>query len=107
MAHDDGDEEHAVVARFWLAGHGFGDVGRRELIYAAQEVMRAAAEAAGVGEVDGNEFGGGEAVVYAYGPDADALFEVLEPTLRSLPFRPAHVLLRRGDNETRRELMDL
>ncbi|MEU5347112.1 hypothetical protein AB0H18_40910 [Streptomyces sp. NPDC020766] len=66
--------------------------------------METATERGEVGEVDGNEFGGGEAVVYAYGPDADALFEVLEPTLRSLPFRPAHVLLRRGDNETRVDL---
>jgi hypothetical protein len=66
--------------------------------------MEEATEKAGVGEVDGNEFGGGEAVVYAYGPDVDALFKVLEPTLRSLPFRPAHVILRRGDNETRLDL---
>lgn len=42
--------------------------------------------------------------MYAYGPDADALFKVLEPTLRSLPFRPAHVILRRGNNETRVDL---
>lgn len=27
----------------------------------------------GVGEVDGNEFGGGKVVIFAYGPDADAL----------------------------------
>ncbi|MBE1597991.1 hypothetical protein [Streptomyces stelliscabiei] len=42
--------------------------------------------------------------MYAYGPDADALFKVLEPTLRNLPFRPAYVRLRRGDNETRVDL---
>ncbi|MGW7364071.1 hypothetical protein ACWGI8_11730 [Streptomyces sp. NPDC054841] len=59
--------------------------------------MSAAVEAAGVGEVDGNEFGGGEAVLYSYGPDADALFKVMEPALRELPFRPAYVVLRRGD----------
>ncbi|WP_307523269.1 hypothetical protein [Streptomyces umbrinus] len=100
-APDSGDEEHAVIAHFRLAREGFGDAGQRERIYDAERVMGAATEKAGVGEIDGNEFGGGEAVVYAYGPDADALFEVLEPTLRSLPFRPAHVVLRRGDNETR------
>ncbi|WP_406159019.1 hypothetical protein [Streptomyces canus] len=37
--------------------------------------MAAAVEEAGVGEVDGNEFGGGEVVLYAYGPDAQALFK--------------------------------
>ncbi|MFE9940892.1 hypothetical protein [Streptomyces hirsutus] len=99
-----GDEEHAVIAHFWLASDGFGDVDERERIYDAAKVMEAATEEAGVGEVDGNEFGGGEAVLFTYGPDADALFKVLEPTLRSLPFRPAYVLLRRGANETRVDL---
>ncbi|MGW6151690.1 hypothetical protein ACWFRM_00930 [Streptomyces sp. NPDC055144] len=104
IAPDSGDEEHVVIAHFRLASDGFGDVDQRERIYDAEQVMEAAAEEAGVGEVDGNEFGGGEAVVYAYGPDADALFKVMEPTLRRLPFRPAHVLLRRGDVETRVDL---
>ncbi|MCZ4513885.1 hypothetical protein O3Q52_38275 [Streptomyces sp. ActVer] len=103
-APDSGDEEHAVIAYFRLARDGFGEVDQRERIYDAERAMEALTEKAGVGEVDGNEFGGGEAVVYAYGPDADALFKVLEPALRSLPFRPAHVLLRRGDNETRVDL---
>ncbi|WP_247706180.1 hypothetical protein [Streptomyces liliiviolaceus] len=104
MAPGGGDEEHAVIAHFRLAGGGFGDADQREQIYEAERAMEAAVEKAGVGEIDGNEFGGGEAVVYAYGPDADALFKVLEPTLRSLPFRPAHVLLRRGTGETRVDL---
>ncbi|WAU86110.1 hypothetical protein O1Q96_03260 [Streptomyces sp. Qhu-G9] len=103
-APDNGDEEHAVIAHFRLAGDGFGDVDQRERVFTAEREMEAAAARACVGEIDGNEFGGGEAVVYAYGPDADALFRVLEPTLRSLPFRPAHVVLRRGDGETRVEL---
>ncbi|UXY37824.1 hypothetical protein [Streptomyces albidocamelliae] len=104
MAPDNGDEEHAVIAHFRLAADGFGDADQRERVYEAEEVMAAAVEEAGVGEVDGNEFGGGEAVLYAYGPDADALFKVMEPTLRGLPFRPAHVVLRRGDIESRVDL---
>lgn len=54
---------------------------------------------AGVGEVDGNEFGEGEAGLYAYGKGAEALFTVMEPTLRRLPFRPAHVVLRQESRE--------
>ncbi|MER7181714.1 hypothetical protein ABT404_19900 [Streptomyces hyaluromycini] len=104
IAPNSGDEEHAVITHFRLAGGGFGDSNQRELVYEAEQVMAAAAEEAGVGEVDGNEFGGGEAVVYAYGPDADALFKVMEPTLRSLPFRPGHVVLRRGDKASRVDL---
>ncbi|MEU2909376.1 hypothetical protein ACFYM3_18330 [Streptomyces massasporeus] len=98
------DEEHAVIAHFRLAHDGFGEARQRELVREARQAMATAVEDAGAGEVDGNEFGGGEAVVYAYGPDAGALFEVMEPTLRSLPFRPAHVLLRHGDGETRVDL---
>jgi hypothetical protein len=104
IAPESGDEEHAVIAHFRLASGGFGEVDQRELVYAAEHAMAAATEAASVGEVDGNEFGGGEAVVYAYEPDADALFKVMEPTLRDLPFRPAHVVLRRGDKESRLDL---
>ncbi|MFF4213734.1 hypothetical protein ACFYZE_31195 [Streptomyces sp. NPDC001796] len=104
IAPDNGDEEHAVIAHFRLAAEGFGDVDQRRQVYEAEQVMAAAAEEAGVGEVDGNEFGGGKAVLYAYGPDADALFRVMEPTLRSLPFRPAHAVLRRGDIESRIDL---
>ncbi|MGW5969692.1 hypothetical protein [Streptomyces sp. NPDC055186] len=98
---DSEDEEHAVIAHFRLACGGFGEADQRKLVYEAEQAMAAATEAADVGEVDGNEFGGGEAVVYAYGRDADALFKVMEPTLRGLPFRPAHVVLRRGDSASR------
>ncbi|MFF3654653.1 hypothetical protein [Streptomyces olivochromogenes] len=104
IAPDSGDEEHAVIAHFRLASGGFGGAHQRELVHEAEQAMAAAIEAADVGELDGNEFGGGEAVVYAYGPDADALFKVMEPTLRGLPFRPAHVVLRRGDSKS---LVDL
>ncbi|MFD7706766.1 hypothetical protein [Streptomyces sp. NPDC059786] len=97
-------EEQAVVAHLRLAGEQFGDADQRKLVYEAQRAMAAATEEADVGEVDGNEFGGGEAVVYAYGSDADALFEVMEPILRGLPFRPAHVVLRRGDDASRVDL---
>ncbi|MEU3791895.1 hypothetical protein AB0F07_19130 [Streptomyces fructofermentans] len=95
-----GDDEHAVIARFRLARDGFGDAGQRALVHRAGRAMSTAVEDAGVGEFDGDEFGGGEVVLYAYGPDADALFAVMEPVLRGLPFRPAHVLLRRGDGDS-------
>lgn len=39
-------------------------------------------------------------MLYAYGADAEALFKIMEPTLRSLPFRLAHVVLRRESRET-------
>jgi len=91
--------EQAVIAHYRLSDDQYGSPSEREAIFDAGRAMATAVEEAGLGEVDGNEFGGGEAVVYAYGPDAEALFEVMEPTLRGLPFRPAHVVLRQGIDE--------
>jgi hypothetical protein len=88
--------EHAVIARYRLSGRGFGDPSERAAIRAAQEVLREEIQRADAGEFDGNEFGAGEVVLYAYGPDADVLFAVMAPTLRSLPFRPAQIVLRYG-----------
>ncbi|MFG3017378.1 hypothetical protein ACGFZQ_02295 [Streptomyces sp. NPDC048254] len=92
--------EEAVIARYRLSDDQYGSRAERETIFAAERTMTAAVEEARVGEVDGNEFGGGEAVLYAYGADAEALFKVMEPTLRGVPFRPAHVVLRQGSRET-------
>ncbi|MET8858458.1 hypothetical protein [Streptomyces sp. NPDC004579] len=89
--------EHAVIARFRLGGDRFGETDQRALVFEAERTMAAAVEAAGVGEVDGNEFGGGDVVIFAYGPDAKALYQVMESGLRTLPFRPAHVVLRYGE----------
>jgi hypothetical protein len=92
--------EHAVIAHYRLSDGQYGSRAEREAVFDAERSMATAVEEAGVGEVDGNEFGGGEAVLYAYGADAEALFKVMEPTLRGLAFRPAYVRLRRGRRET-------
>ncbi|MFJ3671396.1 hypothetical protein ACIPSE_33530 [Streptomyces sp. NPDC090106] len=92
--------EEAVIARYRLSDDAYGSPAEREAFFDAERTLSAAVEAAGVGDVDGNEFGAGEVVLYAYGPDAAALFKVMEPALRGLPFRPAHVVLRQGSQET-------
>lgn len=91
-----GTVEQAVIARYRLTGEGFGSASDRALVRGAERALRDAIEAAGVGEFDGDEVGGGEAVLYAYGPDADALFAVMAPVLRDVPLRPAQVSLRYG-----------
>ena len=54
-------------------------------------------EQSGAGEFDGNEIGQDEAVLFAYGPNADRLFRVMEPLLRSYPLcQNARVILRKG-----------
>lgn len=90
------EAEHAVIARYRLAEEGFGGHSQRAAIRQAQELLISLIDRAGVGEFDGNEFGNGAVALYAYGPDADALYGVMAPVLRDLAFRPAHVVLRYG-----------
>ncbi|MFD8693000.1 hypothetical protein [Streptomyces sp. NPDC059651] len=99
MAHTDeveNDVEHAVIAHYRLADDGLGEPSQRAVVRQSQSLLTEAIEQADVGEFDGNEYGGGEVVLFAYGPDADALFAVMAPILNDLPFRPAHVVLRYG-----------
>ncbi|MEU8465654.1 hypothetical protein [Streptomyces sp. NPDC029003] len=90
------DVEHAVIARYRLAEGGLGESSQRQLVRQAQSRLAEVIRQADVGEFDGNEYGGGEVVLYAYGPNADALLVVMAPILQALPFRPAHVILRYG-----------
>ena len=54
-------------------------------------------EQAGVGEFDGNEIGGGETVLFMYGPDAELLFAAIEPVLRSTPaIKGTKAIIRKG-----------
>jgi len=54
-------------------------------------------ERSGAGEFDGNEIGQGEATLFAYGPDAVRLFDVMKPILTSYGVcRNARVVLRKG-----------
>ncbi|MFF7250710.1 hypothetical protein ACFZBU_43410 [Embleya sp. NPDC008237] len=91
------DEQIAcVLNRLRLAEDGFGTQHQRAAVRRVEARLTDAIDQAGVGEFDGHEFGGGEVVFYAYGPDADALFAVMAPVLHALPFRPAHGVLRYG-----------
>ncbi|GAA3388792.1 hypothetical protein [Cryptosporangium minutisporangium] len=89
--------EHAVIVTYSLSGNALGEPQERESVHALEKRLTTAIEAAGAGELDGDEFGGGEAVLYAYGPDASRLFAVMEPALRAFPARPGHAVLRYGE----------
>lgn len=73
--------EQAVIVHLRLSDDGFGSSDEREMLLGLQERMAAAIEDADVGEFDGDMFGGGECVLYMYGPDADRLFAAVEPIL--------------------------
>jgi hypothetical protein len=89
--------EHAVIVHYALSGDRYGEEHERDAVYALEVRLAQAIDAADAGEFDGNEFGGGQAVLYAYGPNATHLFTAMEPHLRAFPARPAHAILRFGD----------
>jgi hypothetical protein len=66
----------------------YPDVGDDWSVDLVEDPLIEAIETHGVGELDGHDIAlddSGEVILYAYGPDADALFEVMEPILLAVP----------------------
>jgi hypothetical protein len=74
--------EHAVLVHIKLSGGDFGSEQQRDAIHRMTDALEARIRAAEAGEFDGDEFGGGECVLYMYGTDADRLYSVILPVLR-------------------------
>lgn len=95
-------DEHAVVVH--VTSIGGLDSGLDEI----EDRLIEAIDEAGVGEFDGNEVGPDGAVLYMYGPDADRLWEVIEPVLRSASLGSGSYAVKRygepGASETRVDL---
>lgn len=81
-------DQQAVIATF-VSGDEWD-------VYDVEDQLVEAIGKAAVGEFDGNLIGPGEIVLYAYGPDADALFEVMEPILRAVPAQETYAIKRYG-----------
>ena len=90
--------EHAVIVHLALAGGEAGSPDERARLVKLQDEVSAAVDAAGVGLFDGDEWGGGECVLYLYGADADRLFDAVRPVIAKLPPRSgSFAIKRRGD----------
>jgi hypothetical protein len=86
-------EEHAVIVHFDYAADNLNP------LHNLGEKLEAAIALAGVGEFDGNEIAVdlSDGSLYIYGPDADSLFQVVQPLLASAEcLRNARVTLRYG-----------
>ena len=77
--------EQAVIVHLRLRDGRFGSPGERKTIQALEDQLLLAINGASAGEFDGDEFGGGECVLYMYGPDADRLYGAIEPILKAAP----------------------
>jgi hypothetical protein len=72
-----------------------GTPAERERLVALEDRLAAAIAAAKVGEFDGDEFGGGECVLYMYGPDADGLFSAIRAMLEAASLPAGSYAIRR------------
>ena len=107
MVEDDNDYEEDskdpceqdVLVHLKLSNRAMGTAMERlELQQLADQLETAVLEAK-VGEYDGDEYGGGECILFFAGPDADKLFAVLQPMLRASPLsRGATVQIQSGED---------
>jgi hypothetical protein len=99
-------DDHAVITHLPLSGDGFGAAEEREVVQALEERITQEVTQIG-GEHDGDEFGAGEAVLYTYGPDADALFDVIQRCLDGFELREGAYAIKRygrADDPSAREV---
>lgn len=75
--------EQAVIVHLPLRNEATDFATRREELLALERRLEETVVEAFVGELDGDEFGQGECVLYLYGGDADRLFGAIEPLLKS------------------------
>lgn len=103
---DDPQDERDLLVVLPLSNRAMGTHDERLGIEALAEQLERAALEAGVGEFDGDEYGGGECVLFFCGPDEEQLLGVLRPHLQRSPMaRGAHFvrLVEGDDGELRRE----
>jgi hypothetical protein len=89
--------EQAVIVHLKLDSE-FGEPTEREAVLALEQKIEQAIARVSAGEFDGDEFGGHECVLFMYGPDADRLYQAIEPLLKVDPASvEGYALKRYGD----------
>lgn len=79
------EPEHSFIVTLKLSDDKYGSETDRDSIHQFSDQLEAAIESACVGEFDGDEFGEGICNLYMYGPDADALFAVVDALFKASP----------------------
>jgi len=97
----DEEDEDSVFLHLKLSGDKYGTPQERDRIRKLSHQLEAAIESKSAGELDGDEFGGGECKLFMYGPDADELFSTIEPILRQSSLVKGGWAVKRYGQETR------
>lgn len=88
--------EHTVTVRYRLGAGPSGTATDIASVGGLETRLGEAIRLAKAGEFEGSEVSEGELFLYAYGPNADALFTAMRPALTAFPARPGQALLRYG-----------
>ena len=99
----DASTQQAVLIHLPYEGDDFPPPGGVEAMHELQHELDAVLEAANAGEVDGDEFGGGECTIYIYGPNADAIWAAIEPVLAQKTLFPGAFAIKQYDEDGDRE----
>jgi len=78
---DRAEGEQALIVTIRLTSGEMGDKEERTRILALQHQLSDAIENSGVGEFDGDEWGGGKCKIYMYGASAERLLSLAWPIL--------------------------
>lgn len=102
--------EEQCVKIYLKLSNEYGTSEEIDAIRDLSDALEEAIQKSGVGEFDGDEFGGGECTLYMYGSDADKLFGAILKPLKSSPVAKGGYALKRygppkeGVREVRVEL---
>lgn len=101
--------EQAVLIHLKLTDDEFGGDEETFNLYSFEDALELLVNEAHVGEMDGHEFGGGYAVFFLYGSDANKLYSVVEKRVLEQPALPGSYLTKRfgpiGASQERIELL--
>ncbi|GAA2717129.1 DUF695 domain-containing protein [Actinoplanes palleronii] len=89
--------EQAVQIGLDLDGEGLPTSEQVAAVRRLERSIEAAIAADDTGELDGDEFGGGQVTLYLYGPDADRLLASVEQLVKDFPAADRWAELRYGD----------
>ena len=97
--------EHSIIVTFYNFAEKFWIEEHRPLdpLFDLEDEILERLDGKDVGELDGHEIcvDGSDGVLFLYGPDADALYEAIEPVLRaSKVTQGGHATLRYGAYNT-------
>jgi hypothetical protein len=88
-------DEQAVIVWIRLANDDSGSPEELEHCFKVEEEVLRAVEDSGAGEYDGNEIGGGFFKLYAYGPSAERLWDIIVPVLKQFQIPSGSYVIKR------------